>query len=233
MLARIRILPVTIFVAALLLTLKVGNILQDWQALEAQVRPAAAQPAPEPGPAPNLAETPPPPAAPGTGAAPTLGGNAVRPVARAESQGLLVEDASDLSRSELQLLQDLSERRRQLDVRERQIQQREMLLQAAEQRLVSKQRELDGLRDELKTLVQKHDTQEQQQLKNLVSIYENMKPKDAALIFDKLEMPVLLSVAQNMNVRRVAPVIAAMEPDKARELTRELAERQKLPEVPR
>ena len=50
-----------------------------------------------------------------------------------------------------------------------------------------------------------------------------MKPRDAAKIFDELEMPVLLQVVSNMKEIKVAPVIASMNPARARDLSIELA----------
>ena len=50
-----------------------------------------------------------------------------------------------------------------------------------------------------------------------------MKPKDAAKIFNELEMPVLLKLVGNMKEVKVAPVIASMDPAKARELSIELS----------
>ena len=52
---------------------------------------------------------------------------------------------------------------------------------------------------------------------------ENMKPRDAAAIFNDLDMPVLLSVVGRMKEARAAAVLAAMSPDKAREVTTQLA----------
>ena len=46
---------------------------------------------------------------------------------------------------------------------------------------------------------------------------------DAAVIFDELEMPVLLPIADRMREAKAAPVLAAMRPDRARTLTAELA----------
>jgi flagellar motility protein MotE (MotC chaperone) len=50
-----------------------------------------------------------------------------------------------------------------------------------------------------------------------------MKPRDAATIFNDLEMPVLLGVVDRMKDRTAAPILAAMQPEKARELTIKLA----------
>ena len=53
----------------------------------------------------------------------------------------------------------------------------------------------------------------------LVKLYEAMRPRDAATIFNELEMPVLLQVVDRMKEAKAAPVLAAMQPDKARDLT--------------
>jgi flagellar motility protein MotE (MotC chaperone) len=57
----------------------------------------------------------------------------------------------------------------------------------------------------------------------LVKVYETMKPKDAAQVFDRLEMPVLLSIAARMREVRLASILAAMDPAEARAVTMALA----------
>jgi len=52
-----------------------------------------------------------------------------------------------------------------------------------------------------------------------------LKPRDAAIIFNELEHAVSRDVDERIKVRKAAPVIAAMNPDKARTLTRSLASR--------
>lgn len=54
---------------------------------------------------------------------------------------------------------------------------------------------------------------------SLISLYEGMKPKAAAAVFDKLETGTLLELVGHMNPRKLAPIIAAMDPDKASRIT--------------
>ena len=136
-------------------------------------------------------------------------------------------DPLEFSRSEILILQELSQRRKTLDRRERQIARREGLLQAAELKLVTKQGELKKIRQEIKSLLGAADEKEKARLRNLVKIYESMKPKDAARIFNELDMTVLMGVVAKMSVRKVAMIISAMEVKKARVVTRELAEQKK------
>ncbi len=56
-------------------------------------------------------------------------------------------------------------------------------------------------------------------------MYETMKPKEAARVFDKLDLAVLVPVVNAMNPRKMAEVLAAMSPEAASKLTVELATR--------
>jgi flagellar motility protein MotE (MotC chaperone) len=56
-------------------------------------------------------------------------------------------------------------------------------------------------------------------------MYENMKPRDAAKIFDRLEVAVLIEVASLINPRTMSEIMAQMSPDRAEQLTVELANR--------
>ena len=55
-------------------------------------------------------------------------------------------------------------------------------------------------------------------------MYEAMKPRDAATIFNDLQMSVLLQVVDRMKDAKAAAILAAMTPDKARDVTAELAQ---------
>jgi flagellar motility protein MotE (MotC chaperone) len=59
-----------------------------------------------------------------------------------------------------------------------------------------------------------------------------MNPKDAAKIFNSLDMDVLLQVITKMSERKSAPIIAAMDEERARDVTILLAEQNKLPDLP-
>jgi flagellar motility protein MotE (MotC chaperone) len=56
-------------------------------------------------------------------------------------------------------------------------------------------------------------------------MYENMRAKDAAKIFDRLELKILVDVTTRMNPRRMSDILAQMTPEAAERLTVELANR--------
>ena len=43
-------------------------------------------------------------------------------------------------------------------------------------------------------------------------MYENMKPKDAAKVFDRLEMPVLFEIASQIAPRKMSDILGLMSP---------------------
>ena len=141
------------------------------------------------------------------------------------------EDPSyDIIRAEL--FEEMVERRKGLETKERALQTREALLKAAEQELDRKYQELSQLRKEIESLLETQSGEEQKRVASLVKIYEGMKPKDAARIFDTLDLDVLVAVVSSMSERKLSPVLAAMNPERARTITIMLAEQKKLPTLP-
>jgi flagellar motility protein MotE (MotC chaperone) len=84
--------------------------------------------------------------------------------------------------------------------------------------------ELQALQIKLEALEATRKDHEDASWQGLVKLYEAMRPRDAATIFNDLEMPVLLQVVDRMKEAKAAPVLAAMQPDKARDLTAKLAQ---------
>ncbi|HEY6831760.1 MAG TPA: flagellar protein FlbB [Pseudolabrys sp.] len=129
------------------------------------------------------------------------------------------------SPGERAVLERLQDRRQELDARNRELDMRENLIKAAEKRLEAKVLELKDLQASVNTAVGNRDAAEVSRFKGIVSMYENMKPKDAARIFDRLDLKVLLDVSTLMNPRKMSDVLAQMQPDAAERLTVELANR--------
>ncbi|NTU76416.1 MAG: hypothetical protein HGA90_01130 [Alphaproteobacteria bacterium] len=137
----------------------------------------------------------------------------------------------DSTGTEMALAKQLSERRDQLDERSRTLDTRDALIHVAEQRVDQKIKEMETLRAQLQSMVNQLSATQQAQIENLVKIYETMKPKEAARIFETLEMPVLLGVVQKMKPQRTSAVMAEMAPQKAKELTVALTKQDQLPDV--
>lgn len=130
---------------------------------------------------------------------------------------------SRMSEAEMAVLGSLSARREELDKRAKELDTRAQLLAAAEKRVEDRIEELKGLEKKISVKLGQVDQQSDQQLVSVVKMYESMKPKDAARIFERLDMGVLVDVARRMNPRNMSAVLAAMDPVTAQELTVELA----------
>ena len=234
-LAKVRFLPLTIFFATLMLTVKISDIwdgVDGLMSLAINVSEARAQKE-EQKPAAKVDEEK------------KAGGELPQAQGKMPSEGkgsgddqqdgqvarLVRDDPTMLTPAEIDILQQLAVRREQIDAREREMDMRSGLLNAAEERIEKKIAELQNLRLTIDGLIKKFDAEQDAKLKSLVKIYENMKPKDAARIFEDLEMDTLLEMSERMKERKLAPIIAKMSPEKAREVTVELRRLRNLPKV--
>jgi flagellar motility protein MotE (MotC chaperone) len=217
-LAKIRIIPVVIFSAVLMLSFKVGDILSGIDTgLDAfSVSQVKAQ-------APNLA-------------APA--GASKLQIKNAKTSNLskpknIENDPQDdptlFTENEIKVLQQLVSRRKVIEARLDELTLREGLLGAAEKRIDKKIQEMKSLELAIKKLIKSHDLQENLKIKSLVKIYESMKPKDAARIFGELDINTLLKVAERMKEKKLAPIMAKMNPDRAKEMTVALSKLRNLP----
>jgi flagellar motility protein MotE (MotC chaperone) len=136
-----------------------------------------------------------------------------------------LESGRAQSAAEIALLERLQERRAELDARAKELEMRESLLKAAEKRLEGRIAELKDLEARINSAVQLREEGELARFKNVVTMYENMKAKDAAKIFDRLESKFLADIAKEINPRRLSDILAQMQPDAAQQLTVELTAR--------
>ncbi|MGJ8531599.1 MAG: MotE family protein [Alphaproteobacteria bacterium] len=125
--------------------------------------------------------------------------------------------------TELSILESLRNRRKVLMQREEELQLRENLIEAAEGRLESRIGQLEALEQRLQAATEAELGARKEELRGLVTMYETMKPKEAARIFDRLQMDVLIDVVLAMNPRKMASVLASMNPEAAQRLTIEMA----------
>lgn len=145
-----------------------------------------------------------------------------------ETQSTQEQQPKEYNQIELDILQSLAQRREEIESWSEELEVREKVLQATEMRIDNKISQMQNLKQEVQSLLTTYDKKQKQELQSLVKIYESMKPKDAARIFNELEMDILLDVVEMMSERKAAPVIAEMDSQRAKALTEELADRRRL-----
>ena len=223
MLNRLRLLPTVMLCASLLLALKLADISTGGATISAaQASAPEAAEAEQPAGDEHAAE-----AEGGQDEARTEGEAGTEAETAAATAAEAAEPAQDpaarLSKSEMTVLESLSERRKELAARAEALDTRERLLSAAEKRVEDRIAELKEIEARINARLGEQDAENEARLAGLVAMYETMKPKDAARIFERLDMGVLLDVVKRMQPRKMAAVMAAMDPVTAQDLTVELA----------
>lgn len=129
-----------------------------------------------------------------------------------------------VSPSERAILERLQDRRNELDARARELEMRENLLKNAEKKFETQSSEQKATA-ETKTNGKNKDEVSEARFKNVITMYETMKPKEAAKIFDRLDIRVLIEVASTMKPQIMSAILAQMSPEAAERLTVEMATR--------
>jgi flagellar motility protein MotE (MotC chaperone) len=135
------------------------------------------------------------------------------------------DNQQPVSPSEKAILERLQSRRQELEARAREIDIRESLLKEAEKRIQSKTDEMKAVESKIAAANDQKNEAESGRFKGIVTMYESMKPKDAAKVFDRLEMPVLIEIATQIAPRKMSDILGLMSPDAAERLTVEMARR--------
>lgn len=112
-----------------------------------------------------------------------------------------------ITSSERAVLESLQARRQEIEARAREIDIRESLMKSAEKRIEGKIEEMKATEARVSVSGQQKNEQDAARFKGLVTMYEAMKPKDAAKVFDRLELSVLFEI--DRFVARVLPDSAA------------------------
>jgi len=236
---RLRLLPVLIFGAALLLSVRVGGLWEDLSlevgaASVAEVKPAAgapAKPAGKPAAKPAVKPAGSPAGAkatPGEKAKAKAGEKAKGPFGRRPGGTAATKRPppdGELNEYDLNVLQDLVRRREALQERERALALREGMLKAVEKRVEDKIAQLTKIQVAIKADLDAAKKTRGKRLGQLIKIYSNMKAKDAARVFDEMPLAILLDLVGGMKEGNSAPILAAMNSDRARQVTAGLAAR--------
>lgn len=144
------------------------------------------------------------------------------------------DEEDEFSPQKIELLQKLKERSDLLLKKEQKLLEKNEILKTVEHKIQEKYKELDQKRvdlekvkNSLSEINKKIVEEDEKKLQSLVKIYQTMKPKDAARIFDKLDMVVLLDVISRMKEGNTAPILANMSADRAQNVTMFLAQKRK------
>jgi flagellar motility protein MotE (MotC chaperone) len=128
-----------------------------------------------------------------------------------------------------ELLVDISAEKDALKLRQHKVDEREAELRLYEAAVVEQIRQLKTLRDEIDRLLAGAGENHVQDVTRLVNMYKAMKPGQAAAILNDADIAVSVQVVAAMKERDSGPVLAEMNPARARVISKIIYERSRLP----
>ncbi|MBS4773187.1 MAG: hypothetical protein KHX55_02790 [Proteobacteria bacterium] len=203
---KLHILPLFIFMAVLTLTIKVNNVFdlynkQSRQALTISAAEALAEEKINK----DAREL-----------------SAVLDKGRQSGTDAAQNPNNTFTQSEILILQELAERREALDLRAQEIDKRAIQLKVTEEEIEKKLRQLQDYEQRLNKLINEYSQKEQANIDSLVRLYSSMKPKDAARIFNSLDMNITVALLKGMKASASSAILSQMDSAKAQAVTSEL-----------
>ena len=136
-------------------------------------------------------------------------------------KNVLVE--KECNEAERKLFMNLANRHNELLEAEKILVEKHNMLGVLKNSISVELKKLGYLKEEVEKALVEYKKEEDEHIKGLRRVYENMKPKDASNIFNEISNEVLLEVMKSMDRERLALILSKMNANKARELTIELA----------
>ena len=104
--------------------------------------------------------------------------------------------------------QDLTRREEELDLRDK-------TLEKLSQEIGARLDELSAAEETLRQTMAIADSAAENDLENLTKVYENMKPKDAAVLFEAMEPSFAAGFLGRMQTASAAQILSGLSPEKA------------------
>ena len=201
---KIRLLPIFIFVACLLLSIKISHVAGSFKyfaGTSLNIGTAAAQ-AEEQAAAKETEE--------------------LTDVLNNGSEADQAPVQNAFTSSEIMILQELAERREALDAKAKDIDKRAIQLRVAETEIDKKLKQLKEYEQRLSKLINQYTLKEQENVSALVKLYASMKPKDAARIFNTMDIDITVAILRGMKPSSSSAILSQMNSEKAQAVTAEL-----------
>ncbi len=114
-----------------------------------------------------------------------------------------------------EMLVAFKRREERIERMEREIQIRQKALRVADEEIEKRLKVLEDAEESLRSLLAIADTAAEEDITTLTSVYENMKPKDAAALFEEMEPAFAAGFLGRMRPDSAAGIMAGLSPQKA------------------
>ncbi len=142
--------------------------------------------------------------------------------------------SSDSSKGDIHphVLSVILARERQVSDQEAGVAEREKALGLLEEEISGRMRELDALQKDLKGAAQEWTQRQEENFQHLVGVYSAMEPEKAAVLLEKMDEATVVRLFEGMKSKKVASVLALMEPEKAARISSRLTAQGRNPAAP-
>jgi flagellar motility protein MotE (MotC chaperone) len=121
----------------------------------------------------------------------------------------------DFSQDEINHFSKLNERKKELDAREEELLKMEAELQNQKAELEEKIKNLEQTRKNISQVLEDRVQKDDKKVDTLVEFYSNMKPQQAAKIFETLDEDLAVEILGRMKKKNAAEILNLLKPEKA------------------
>lgn len=144
----------------------------------------------------------------------------VAPVTNEKTDAAVAESASaSMSTAEIDHLQKLNDRKKELDAREEELNRMESELQVQRVELEKRLKELEEMRGKISNMLEDRVKADDQKVDTLVQMYSNMKPPQAAKVFETMDEDLAVEILGRMKKKNAADIMNLLKPEKAQILS--------------
>lgn len=124
-----------------------------------------------------------------------------------------------ITAADLDHLQKLNERKKELDAREEELNRMETELQAQKGELEKRMTELEAMRGKISTVLEDRVKVDDQKVDTLVQMYSQMKAPQAAKVFETMDEDLAVEILGRMKKKNAADIMNLLKPEKAQVLS--------------
>ncbi|KYG70425.1 hypothetical protein AZI85_00270 [Bdellovibrio bacteriovorus] len=141
------------------------------------------------------------------------------PAAPADKPAEAAPAAASMSSVEIDHLQKLNERKKELDAREEELNRMEGELQVQKVELEKRLKDLEEMRAKISGILEERVKADDQKVDTLVQMYTNMKAPQAAKVFETMDEDLAIEILGRMKKKNAADIMNLLKPEKAQVLS--------------
>lgn len=132
-------------------------------------------------------------------------------------------EKKEYTEEELNHFARMNDRKKELDAREEELQRMEQELAAQKEVLDKRLQELDSTRKNISSMLQDRVQADDKKVESLVQVYTNMKPQQAAKVFETMDEDLAVEIIGRMKKKNAAEVMNLIKAEKAQMISEKLA----------